>query len=113
VISHFWDLVKDKMIRGFDPRNVITIMTSLSGTLVPELCEQRSGLYSVLSMNGLRNNFGGRFAPVLKYAGWDGIIEGNADKPVWVDTKNEDVKIKDARTLGPDTWKLRKRSGTK
>ncbi|MBW1805900.1 MAG: aldehyde:ferredoxin oxidoreductase, partial [Deltaproteobacteria bacterium] len=32
----FWDLVEDKAISGFDPRNVVTIMTSpLTGTLVP------------------------------------------------------------------------------
>ena len=32
----FWDLCKDKTIDGFDPRNIITIMSSpLSGTLVP------------------------------------------------------------------------------
>ena len=32
----FFDLVKDKTIDGFDPANVVTIMTSpLSGTLVP------------------------------------------------------------------------------
>ena len=32
----FFDLVKDKTIDGFDPANVVTIMTSpLCGTLVP------------------------------------------------------------------------------
>ncbi|MGD8943004.1 MAG: aldehyde ferredoxin oxidoreductase N-terminal domain-containing protein, partial [Desulfobacterales bacterium] len=32
----FWDLVKNKAISGFDPANIVTIMTSpLSGTLVP------------------------------------------------------------------------------
>ena len=32
----FFDLVQDKNISGFDPRNVVTIMTSpLTGTLVP------------------------------------------------------------------------------
>ena len=32
----FFDLVKDKTIDGYDPANIITIMTSpLSGTLVP------------------------------------------------------------------------------
>jgi aldehyde:ferredoxin oxidoreductase len=44
---------------------------------------------------------------MLKYAGWDGIvIEGKADKPVWIDIRNEDVKIKGAQHLwGLDTWK--------
>jgi aldehyde:ferredoxin oxidoreductase len=32
----FFDLVKDKTIDGFDPANVVTLMTSpLSGTLTP------------------------------------------------------------------------------
>ncbi|MCK9526601.1 MAG: aldehyde:ferredoxin oxidoreductase, partial [Limnochordia bacterium] len=32
----FWDLCKDKAVSGFDPRNVVTVMTSpLSGTLAP------------------------------------------------------------------------------
>ena len=108
----FWDLVKDKTINGFDPRNVITIMTSpLSGTLVPGASArtevQGIGVQSYPIEWFTRSNFGGRFAPMLKYAGWDGIvIEGKADKPVWVDIRNEDVKIKDAKHLwGLDTWK--------
>ena len=108
----FWDLVKDKTIKGFDPRNVITIMTSpLSGTLVPGASArtevQGIGIQSYPVGWFTRSNFGGRFAPMLKYAGWDGIvIEGKADKPVWIDIRNEDVKIKDAKNLwGLDTWK--------
>jgi aldehyde:ferredoxin oxidoreductase len=108
----FWDLVKDKTINGFDPRNVITIMVSpLSGTLVPGASArtevQGIGVQSSPIEWFTRSNFGGRFGPMLKYAGWDGIvIEGKADKPVWVDIRNEDVKIKDAKPLwGLDTWK--------
>jgi hypothetical protein len=34
---------------------------------------------------------------MLKYAGWDGIVvEGKADKPVWIDIRNDKVRIKDA-----------------
>jgi aldehyde:ferredoxin oxidoreductase len=108
----FWDLVKEKAISGFDPRNVVTIMTSpLSGTLVPGASArtevQGIGIQSYPIEWFTRSNFGGRFAPMLKYAGWDGIvIEGKADKPVWIDIRNEDVKIKDAKHLwGLDTWK--------
>jgi len=107
----FWDLVKDKTIGGFHPDNVVTIMTSpLSGTLAPGASArtevQGIGVQSSPVEWFTRSNFGGRFAPMLKYAGWDGIvIEGKADKPVWVDIRNEDVKIKDARHLwGLDTW---------
>ena len=97
------DLIRD---------NVVTIMTSpLSGTLAPGASArtevQGIGVQSSPIEWFTRSNFGGRFAPMLKYAGWDGIvIEGKADKPVWVDIRNEDVKIKDARHLwGLDTWK--------
>ena len=43
---------------------------------------------------------------MLKYAGWDAIvIEGKADKPVWVDIRNDSVVIRDAAGLwGKDTW---------
>jgi aldehyde:ferredoxin oxidoreductase len=108
----FWDLVKDKTINGFHPDNVVTIMTSpLSGTLAPGASArtevQGIGVQSSPIEWFTRSNFGGRFAPMLKYAGWDGIvIEGKADKPVWIDIRNEEVKIKDARHLwGLDTWK--------
>jgi len=108
----FWDLVKDKTINGFHPDNVVTIMTSpLSGTLAPGASArtevQGIGVQSSPIEWFTRSNFGGRFAPMLKYAGWDGIvIEGKADKPVWVDIRNEEVKIKEARHLwGLDTWK--------
>jgi len=108
----FWDLVKDKAISGFDPRNVVTIMTSpLTGTLAPgasgrtEL--QGIGVQSYPIEWFTRSNFGGRFGAMLKYAGWDGIvIEGKADKPVWIDIRDGDVRIKDAKRLwGLDTWK--------
>src|SRR4030043_2097397 len=107
----FWDLVKDKTIGGFYPDNVVTIMTSpLSGTLAPGASArtevQGIGVQSSPIEWFTRSNFGGRFAPMLKYAGWDGIvIEGKADKPVWVDIRNEDGKVRDAKWLwGLDTW---------
>ncbi len=107
----FWDLVKDKQISGFDPGNVITIMTSpLSGTLAPAASGrteiQGIGVQSMPEWF-TRSNVGGRFGPMLKYAGWDGIvIEGQANKPVWIDIRNDNVKICDASDLwGLDTWK--------
>ncbi len=106
----FWDLVKDKTISGFDPENVVTLMTSpLAGTMVP-------GAASRTEVQGIgvhtypewftRSNFGGRFSSMLKYAGWDGIvIQGRAENPVWIDIRNDDVQIRDAEDLwGLDTW---------
>lgn len=112
----FWDLVKDKAISGFDPRNIVTIMTSpLGGTLVPGASArtevQGIGVQSYPIEWFTRSNFGGRFGAMLKYAGWDGIvIEGKADKPVWVDVRNGKVKIKDAGWLwGLDTWQTQQK----
>ena len=109
----FFDLVKDKKIDGFDPRNVVTIMTSpLSGTLVPGASGrtevQGIGVQSYPIGWFTRSNFGGRFSAMLKYAGWDGIVlEGKADKKVWIDIRDNDVEIRDCGPLslwGKDTW---------
>lgn len=110
----FWDLVQDKTIGGFDPGNVVTFMTSpLAGTMAP-------GAGSRTEVQGIgvqtspewftRSNFGGRFAGMLKYAGWDGIaVQGRADAPVWIDIRNGDVQIRDAQSLwGLDTWETQK-----
>lgn len=44
---------------------------------------------------------------MLKFAGWDGIvIEGKADAPVWLDIRNDKVKIRNCSPLalwGTDT----------
>lgn len=107
----FWELCEDKTISGFDPRNVVTIMTSpISGTLTPSASGrtevQGIGVQSYPVEWYTRSNFGGRFAPMLKFAGWDGVvIEGKADKPVWLDIRDGNVEIKDAGNLwGLDTF---------
>lgn len=108
----FWDLVEDKAISGFDPRNVVTIMTSpLTGTLAPGAAGrteiQGIGVQSYPIEWFTRGNIGGRFGAMLKFAGWDGIvIQGKAEKPVWLDIRDSDVRFKDAASLwGQDTWK--------
>ncbi len=107
----FWDLCKDKTISGFDPGNVITIMTSpLSGTLAPAASGrteiQGIGVQAYPTEWFTRSNFGGRFAAMLKYAGWDGmVLEGRAEKPVWVNIVNDHVAIEKASGLwGLDAW---------
>lgn len=107
----FWDLCEDKTIDGFDPRNVVTIMTSpLSGTMAPSAgsrCEvQGIGVQPHPVGWFTRSNFGGRFAAMLKFAGWDGIvIQGAADSPVWIKITDDKVSIEDANDLwGLDTY---------
>ena len=114
----FFDLVQDKTIDGFDPANVVTIMTSpLCGTLVAAAGGrtevQGIGVQSYPIGWFTRSNFGGRFSAMLKYAGWDGIvIEGRAGEPVWIDIRDEDVQIRDCAGLslwGTDTWECQQR----
>ena len=116
----FWDLCKDKAISGFDPGNVVTIMTSpLSGTIVPsatgrtELQGIAVEAYPIEWFT--RSNFGGRFGSMLKYAGWDGIVvEGSSDTPVWLDIRDDNTRIRDAGWLwGWTPGQPRSRSGTK
>jgi len=109
----FFDMVKEKTIDGFHPDNVVTMMTSpLSGTLVPAASGrtevQGIGVQSYPIGWFTRSNFGGRFAGMIKFAGWDGIvIQGKADKPVWVDIRDGHVQIRDCAPLslwGKETW---------
>jgi aldehyde:ferredoxin oxidoreductase len=114
----FFDLVKDKTIDGFDSANVVTLMTSpLSGTLAPAGAGrtevQAIGVQSLPVGWFTRSNFGGRFSSMLKYAGWDGIvIEGRADDQVWLDIRNDTVKIRDCSGLslwGTDAWECQQK----
>ncbi|MFC1960947.1 aldehyde ferredoxin oxidoreductase N-terminal domain-containing protein [Chloroflexota bacterium] len=109
----FFDLVADKTIDGFDSANVVTLMTSpLCGTLAAAASGrteiQGIGVQSYPIGWFTRSNFGGRFAAMLKYAGWDGVvIEGKADAPVWIDIRDGGVQIRDCAELslwGTNTW---------
>ena len=106
----FWDEVdKDYItdtsrISGFEPDNVVCIMPGvLSGTMAPggartEVCGIAPEVYPRPQF--IRGNFGGYFAPMLKFAGYDGIVvKGRADAPVWVDIRDGDVQIRDAGHL--------------
>jgi len=101
-----WDLLDDKTIDGFDPKNIVALMPSpLSGTMVPDGGGSRTevcgiGVFAYPIAWFTRSSFGGRFAGQLKYAGWDGIIvEGKADSPVWVNIVDDQVTFEDATDL--------------
>jgi len=105
-----WDLIEDKTIDGFDPKNVVTLMTSpATGTTTPGAagrCEvQGIGVYGDPCWF-TRSNFGGRFAPMLKYAGWDGIVvEGAADSLTWLNIIDGQVTFEDAASIqGLNCW---------
>jgi aldehyde:ferredoxin oxidoreductase len=108
----FWEFCKDKTIRdGRNSANVCCIATSpLCGTVVPSATGRCEIVGVGVGYDNIswftRSGIGGRFSTMLKYAGWDAIvIEGKADKPVWVDIRNDSVVIRDAGGLwGKDTW---------
>lgn len=90
--------------KPFDPANKIVFGTGpLAGTGAP--CNGRMAITTLwptcwpkpLVASG---HMGGQFAAELKYAGYDGIIvEGKADRPVYVSIMDKKVEIKDARHL--------------
>ena len=109
----FWDFCKDKTITdGRDPANVCCVMTSpLCGTIVPSAggrCEVVGvgvGQYPSLLVypHELRR-------PILDHAqirrdGTGSSSKAQADRPVWVDIRNDQVIFHDAEDLwGKDTW---------
>lgn len=106
----FFDLVKDKTIDGYHPDNLVTMMSSpFSGTLTPSASGrtevQGIGIQAFPIAWFTRSNFGGRFAGMMKFAGYDGIaIQGKSEKPVWINIINDKVTFEDAKSLwGLDT----------
>ncbi|MHA1686058.1 MAG: aldehyde ferredoxin oxidoreductase family protein [Candidatus Heimdallarchaeaceae archaeon] len=87
--------------------NILIISTGpLDGTLAPS-----SGRYSIVAKSPLTNgigysNSGGRFGPILKYAGFDAlIIKGQSEEPVYIFIDDGDIAIKKAKHLwGKDVW---------
>jgi aldehyde:ferredoxin oxidoreductase len=110
----FFDLVKDKTVGAFDPGNVLVIAPGLfSGTLVP--ASSRTEIVGIQAQSYpyewfTRSNVGGRFASMLKYAGFDAIaLEGAADKPTWINIVEGSVELRDAGNLwGLDTYATQK-----
>ena len=95
-----WDRIKP----GTDPlspENVLIITTSaFSGSVFPPgsrtLVNYKSPLTGFYGQNGM----GGSFAPFLRFAGYDVlIIEGKAEKPVYIFIDNDEVEIRDASHL--------------
>jgi aldehyde:ferredoxin oxidoreductase len=88
----------------FDAANKVVIATgALAGTSVP--CNGRTAVTTIFPTVWPRplvgsGHMGGHFAARLKYAGFDAIIvEGRADKPVWLFIRDSQVELRDARRL--------------
>lgn len=94
-------------IKAFDPGNCLIFGTGpFTGTMVPG--SGRTAVAAKSPQTGFmgRANFGGYWAPELKYAGYDHlVITGKASKPVYIAIDNDRVEILDATNLwGLDTY---------
>jgi aldehyde:ferredoxin oxidoreductase len=98
-----WDEVPAKT-GAFDEANKIVLGTGpLTGTSAPTGGRGTATFISPMSYPWelvVNAHFGGYWAPELKYAGWDNIIvEGKADKPVYIAIVDDKVEIRDARHI--------------
>lgn len=75
------------------------------GTLVPTACRGTVTHKGPFTFAFCDSNFGGFFAPELKYAGFDHvIIQGKSDHPIYIWIDNGDVELRDAKNVwGLDT----------
>lgn len=90
--------------KPFDPGNKIIFgIGPLAGTGAP--CNGRTAITTLFPTCWPRplvgtGHMGGQFAAEVKYAGYDSIvIEGKADRPVWLSVVDNQVEIKDARNI--------------
>jgi len=88
----------------FDPANKLVFASGvLAGTGAP--CNGRSTLTTIFPTCWPKplvgsGHMGGHFAAKLKYAGYDAlIVEGKAERPVWIMIRDAKVEIRDARHL--------------
>ncbi len=102
----------DPKVDAFSPENKLIFAPGpFSGTFAPS-----GGRYHVVTKSPLTgaiagSNSGGTFGPELHYAGYDAlIIEGKAEKPVYLFIKDDQVEIRDASHVWgkwvPDTTDL-------
>ena len=91
----------DPTIDPFSPENKLIIMTgALTGTIVPGANKFAVAAKSPLTMGYGEAHAGGFWGVELKRAGYDGlIIEGRAEKPVYIYVKDNLIEIRNAVNL--------------
>jgi aldehyde:ferredoxin oxidoreductase len=96
-----WDEVPPET-KPFDPENRIVFAVGvLAGTGAP--CSGRTAITTLFPTCWPKplvasGHMGGHFAAQLKYAGYDAvIIQGRAERPVWLYIADQKVEIRDAR----------------
>ncbi len=84
-----------------DPANKLFFFTGpLTGTPVPASGKFQCSTVSPETGRYLCSNSGGKFGPNLKFSGYDGlIVEGKADRPVFVWIRDGQVEIRDGSSL--------------
>jgi len=101
-IRLYWEMVKPET-RAFDPENCLFFM---AGPLVATGAQGATQL-SVVGKSPMTNpegycygSFGGHVGAELKKAGFDGIVvEGKAEKPVYLWIHDGEAELRDAATL--------------
>jgi aldehyde:ferredoxin oxidoreductase len=94
-------------VKPYNPENMLVFgVGPLVGTLFPGACR-----VDVLAKSPVTNaignaSLGGYWGPELKFAGYDHlVIQGKADKPVYLFIANEEVEIREAdRVWGQDCY---------
>jgi aldehyde:ferredoxin oxidoreductase len=91
-------------VRPFDPENKLIFMTGpLTGTAAPSssrviIGSKSPSLHPI--EHSTRSSVGGDWGPELKYAGYDGlVIEGRAERPVYVSILDGEAEIRSASGL--------------
>jgi aldehyde:ferredoxin oxidoreductase len=97
-----WDEVKPGT-KAADPENrIIFAVGPVTGTSAPTSARVSITTLWPNNANELpaTGHMGGHWGPELKYAGYDAIIvQGKADKPVWLYIYNDQVELRDASRL--------------
>ena len=95
----YWDNVGPE-VRAFDPENLLILITGpLAG-----FAGLAGSRWQVCGKSAAMNpqhfsycNLGGKWGAWLKFAGYDGVvIDGRADRPVYIHIEDEKVDIRDA-----------------
>ncbi|MBY9001230.1 MAG: aldehyde ferredoxin oxidoreductase family protein [Candidatus Heimdallarchaeota archaeon] len=100
-LSYFLYRELKAKIDPLGPENKIIIAPGpAQGTRIPITGRYAVGAKSPLTNHFLDSHVGGFLGPEIRFAGYDLIIiEGKADKPVYISIKDDIVEIKDAANL--------------
>lgn len=94
-------------VSPLDPENLLVFGAGpLVGTLAPASSRASVDTKGLTTGGVSSSNVGGHWAPELKYAGFDMlVIQGKAEKPVYLLIENGRISIRDASSLwGLTTW---------